>query len=42
VILAGQQLPQPVSMDLQKDRDVILVNLASWGGEGGGEAQDYQ
>ena len=42
VILAGQQLPQPVSMDPQKDRDVILVNLASWGGEGGSEAQDYQ
>ena len=42
VILAGQQLPEPVSMDPQKDRDVILVNLASWGGEGGSEAQDYQ
>ena len=39
VILAGQQLPQPVSMDPQKDRDVILVNLASWGGT---ETQDYQ
>jgi anti-sigma factor RsiW len=43
VILAGQQLPQPVSMDdPQKDRDVILVNLASWGGDGESEAQDYQ
>ena len=44
VILAGQQLPEPVSMDPQKDRDVILVNLASWGGEGDRDydAQGYQ
>jgi hypothetical protein len=42
VILAGQQLPEPVSMDPQKDRDVILVNLASWGGEGDSGARDYQ
>lgn len=42
VILAGQQLPEPVSMDPQKDRDVILVNLASWGGDGDTYAQDYQ
>ena len=41
VILAGQQIPAPVTMDPQKDREVILVNLATWG-SGGEEPQDFQ
>jgi anti-sigma factor RsiW len=34
LILAGEVQPEPVSMDPQKDRDVILVKLATY--------QDYQ
>jgi hypothetical protein len=41
VILAGQQIPEPVTMDPQRDREVILANLATWGG-GGDRLQDYQ
>jgi hypothetical protein len=41
VILAGQRAPEPVTMDPQKDREVILVNLATWGG-GGDYPPDYQ
>lgn len=40
-ILAGGQTPEPVTMDPQKDREVILANLATWGG-GGEEPQDFQ
>lgn len=39
VILAGHAAPEPVSMeDQQRDREVILANLASWGDSD----QDYQ
>jgi hypothetical protein len=40
VILAGQHLPEPVTMDPQKDRETVLVTLATWGG--GEDSQDYQ
>jgi len=43
-ILAGQELPEPVTMDPGRDRDVVLVNLATYsdGNTGGGYSQDYQ
>lgn len=46
-ILAGEELPEPVTMDPGRDRDVVLVNLATWkdsnnGVESGGYSQDYQ
>jgi hypothetical protein len=46
-ILAGQELPEPVTMDPGRDREVVLVNLATWsdsdtGTEGGAWSQDYQ
>jgi hypothetical protein len=44
-ILAGQHAPEPVSMDLQKDREVILANLATWGSDSGAGSdfeQEYQ
>ncbi len=34
IILSGQEQPEPVNMDQQQDRDVILVKLATY--------QDYQ
>lgn len=40
-ILAGREMPAPVSMDSQKDREVVLVTLATWG-NGGDESQDWQ
>jgi hypothetical protein len=47
LILAGQELPEPVTMDPRRDRDVVLVNLATWndtstGTVGGAWSQDYQ
>lgn len=41
VILAGE-VPEPVTMDPQKDRPVIFANLASWGAGGAEESQDFQ
>ena len=46
-ILAGYTLPEPVSMDKQRDREVVLVNLATWGGDSelasvSASEQDYQ
>jgi hypothetical protein len=46
-ILAGQELPEPVTMDPGRDRDVVLVNLATWsdsgyGTESGVYSQEYQ
>jgi hypothetical protein len=46
-ILAGQELPEPVTMDPGRDRDVVLVNLATWSdsdysAETAGYSQDYQ
>ena len=46
VILAGYTLPEPVSMDKQRDREVVLVNLATWGGgsesSSASSEQEYQ
>jgi hypothetical protein len=47
-ILAGRELPEPVTMDPGRDRDVVLVNLATWsdnsnyGTEESTYSQDYQ
>jgi hypothetical protein len=46
-ILSGQELPEPVTMDPGRDRDVVLVNLATWSdsdysAETAGYSQDYQ
>lgn len=46
-ILSGEELPEPVTMDPGRDRDVVLVNLATWnegnsGVQSGGYSQDYQ
>jgi hypothetical protein len=48
-ILAGQELPEPVTMDPGRDRDVVLVNLATYTTDAGynaesssGYSQEYQ
>jgi anti-sigma factor RsiW len=43
-ILAGEELPEPVTMDPGRDRDVVLVNLATYsdGNTAAGYSQDYQ
>lgn len=42
VILAGRELPTPVSMDSPRDREVVLVTLATWGDSAEGDSQDWQ
>jgi len=46
-ILSGEDLPEPVTMDPGRDRDVVLVNLATWNDSNpdagsSGSAQEYQ
>ena len=42
VIIAGQQAPQPVTMDPQRDREVVLATLATWGNGASDASQDWQ
>jgi anti-sigma factor RsiW len=42
-IIAGNEAPAPVSMESARDREVVLVTLATWGNGGEAEeAQDWQ
>jgi len=41
-ILAGEHMPEPVTMDPQKDREVILVKLATYGDGDSSAAPDFQ